>query len=117
MFAKVLKIVGKWYGNPTSKDVFPQILEDAVYAWKTGEFEGVHVFQAEDPGTEGEMPQQSRGRSSPRKRKTLTQNQERNRQRRSEMLGARGYGSICRALVASNSTGFVPRWRHLSVIP
>jgi hypothetical protein len=60
MFAKVLKIVGKWYGNPTSKDVFPQILEDAVYAWKTGEFEGVHVFQVEDPGTEGEMPQQSR---------------------------------------------------------
>jgi hypothetical protein len=50
MFAKVLRIVAKWYGNPTSKDVFPQILEDAVYAWKTGEFEGVSVFQAEDPG-------------------------------------------------------------------
>lgn len=50
MFAKVLRIVAKWYGNPTSKDVFPQIFEDAVYAWKTGEFEGVRVFQAEDPG-------------------------------------------------------------------
>ncbi|TAV41579.1 conjugal transfer protein TraH (plasmid) [Rhizobium leguminosarum] len=50
MFAKVLRIVAKWYGNPTSKDVFPQIFEDAVYAWKTGEFEGVSVFQAEDPG-------------------------------------------------------------------
>jgi hypothetical protein len=49
MFAKVLRIVAKWYGNPTSKDVFPQIFEDAVYAWKTGEFEGVSVFQAEDP--------------------------------------------------------------------
>lgn len=60
MFAKVLKIVAKWYGNPTSKDVFPQIFEDAVYAWKTSEFEGVSVFQAEDPGTPGEMPQQSR---------------------------------------------------------
>ncbi|URK86315.1 conjugal transfer protein TraH (plasmid) [Rhizobium sp. RCAM05350] len=50
MFAKVLRIVAKWYGNPTSKDVFPQIFEDAVYAWKTGEFEGVSVFQAEDTG-------------------------------------------------------------------
>jgi hypothetical protein len=50
MFARVLRIVAKWYGNPTSKDVFPQIFEDAIYAWKTGEFEGVSVFQAEDPG-------------------------------------------------------------------
>ncbi|APO77278.1 conjugal transfer protein TraH (plasmid) [Rhizobium etli 8C-3] len=50
MFAKVLRIVAKWYGNPTSKDVFPQIFEDAVYAWKTGEFEGASVFQAPDPG-------------------------------------------------------------------
>ncbi|MBY3348689.1 conjugal transfer protein TraH, partial [Rhizobium laguerreae] len=46
----VLRIVAKWYGNPTNKDVFPQIFEDAIYAWKTGEFEGVSVFQAEDPG-------------------------------------------------------------------
>ncbi|MGZ2433880.1 hypothetical protein ACVITL_004611 [Rhizobium pisi] len=50
MFAKVLRIVAKWFGNPTSKDVFPQIFEDAIYAWKSGEFEGVSVFQAEDPG-------------------------------------------------------------------
>ncbi|PDT81334.1 TraH family protein [Sinorhizobium sp. BJ1] len=49
MFAKVLRIVTKWYGNPKSEDVFPQIFEDAVYAWKTGEFEGVSVFQAKDP--------------------------------------------------------------------
>jgi hypothetical protein len=49
MFAKVLRIVAKWYGNPKSENVFPQIFEDAVYAWKTGEFEGVDVFQAEDP--------------------------------------------------------------------
>ncbi|MCV9947552.1 TraH family protein [Rhizobium sp. BT-175] len=60
MFAKVLRIVAKWYGNPTSKDVFPQIFEDAVYAWKTGEFEGVSVFQAEDPGTPVGVSQQSR---------------------------------------------------------
>lgn len=52
MFAKILRIVAKWYGNPASKEVFPQIFEDAVYAWKTGEFEGVGVFQAEDPGGE-----------------------------------------------------------------
>ncbi|MCI9868485.1 conjugal transfer protein TraH [Rhizobium skierniewicense] len=50
MFAKVLRIVAKWYGNPTSNEVFPQIFEDALYAWKTGEFEGVSVFQAENPG-------------------------------------------------------------------
>ncbi|AUW47693.1 TraH family protein [Rhizobium leguminosarum] len=59
MFAKVLRIVAQWYGNPTNKDVFPQIFEDAVYAWKTGEFEGVSVFQAEDPGIPIEAPQQS----------------------------------------------------------
>ncbi|USJ28455.1 TraH family protein [Ensifer adhaerens] len=50
MFAKVMRIVAKWYGNPKSDEVFPQIFEDAVYAWKTGEFEGVNVFQADDPG-------------------------------------------------------------------
>ncbi|MBB4233033.1 TraH family protein [Rhizobium mongolense] len=50
MFAKALRIVTKWYGNPTNKDVFPQIFEDTVYAWKTGEFEGVSVFQGEEPG-------------------------------------------------------------------
>ncbi|MFK0278723.1 TraH family protein [Ensifer sp. NPDC090286] len=58
MFAKVLRIVAKWYGNPKTQDVFPQIFEDAVYAWKTGEFEGVRVFQAEDPGAAIELPQQ-----------------------------------------------------------
>ncbi|MBX4862932.1 conjugal transfer protein TraH [Rhizobium bangladeshense] len=50
MFAKVVRIVAKWYGNPTDRQVFSQIFEDAVYAWKTGEFEGVSVFRAEDPG-------------------------------------------------------------------
>jgi hypothetical protein len=59
MFAKVLRIVAKWYGNPTNKDVFPQIFEDAVYSWKTGEFEGVSVFQAEDPETPVGILQQS----------------------------------------------------------
>lgn len=50
MFAKIMRIVAKWYGNPTAKDVLPQIFEDAVYSWKTGQFEGESVFQAEDPG-------------------------------------------------------------------
>ncbi|NEH66716.1 conjugal transfer protein TraH (plasmid) [Rhizobium ruizarguesonis] len=55
MFAKVVRIVAKWYGNPTDGQVFPQIFEDAVYAWKTGEFEGVSVFRAEDPGVSVKM--------------------------------------------------------------
>ncbi|WP_088705647.1 hypothetical protein [Rhizobium sp. R693] len=38
------------YGNPTNEDVFPQIFDDAIYAWKTDEFEGESVFQAQDPG-------------------------------------------------------------------
>ena len=57
MFAKILRIVAKWYGNPTTKEVFPQIFEDAVYAWKTGEFEGVGVFQAEDPVEDSKIAQ------------------------------------------------------------
>ncbi|ANH09061.1 MAG TPA: TraH family protein [Shinella sp.] len=60
MFAKILRIVAKWYGNPTSKDVLPQIFEDAVFSWKTGEFEGVSVFQAEEPGTSWNMPAESK---------------------------------------------------------
>lgn len=50
MFAKILRIVTKWYGDPKSAEVFPQIFEDAVYAWNSGQFEGQSVFQAEDPG-------------------------------------------------------------------
>ena len=50
MFAKILRIVAKWYGNPTSEEVFPQLFDDAVHAWQTGTFEGESVFKAEDPG-------------------------------------------------------------------
>ncbi len=50
LFAKVFRIVLKWYGNPTAKEVLPQIMEDALIAWQTGYFEGVAVFRAEDPG-------------------------------------------------------------------
>ncbi|EUB98286.1 TraH_2 family protein [Rhizobium sp. CF080] len=50
LFAKVVRIVARWYGNPTDKGVLPPVFEDAIYAWKTGYFEGVNVFQADDPG-------------------------------------------------------------------
>ncbi|MGL4198596.1 MAG: TraH family protein [Allorhizobium sp.] len=50
MFAKILRIVENWYGNPTSEEVFPQLFDDAVHAWQTGKFEGESVFQAENPG-------------------------------------------------------------------
>ena len=50
LFAKVYRIVTKWYGNPTAKDVLPQVLDDAIIAWQTGYFEGTAVFRAEDPG-------------------------------------------------------------------
>ncbi|MBB3594791.1 hypothetical protein FHX08_005201 [Rhizobium sp. BK529] len=50
MFAKVLRIVSKWYGNPKSEEAFAQIFEDAIHAWRTARFEGLNVFRAEDPG-------------------------------------------------------------------
>ncbi|QXC52310.1 conjugal transfer protein TraH (plasmid) [Agrobacterium salinitolerans] len=53
LFAKVFRIVLKWYGNPTAKEVMPQVMDDALVAWQTGYFEGVSVFRAEyDPGQE-----------------------------------------------------------------
>lgn len=55
MFAKILRIVRRWYGKPTSAEVFPQIFDDAVYAWNTGQFDGQGVFQAADPG--GALPE------------------------------------------------------------
>jgi len=50
MFAKVARIVTRWYGSPTSEDILPQMVDDAIYAWKTGYFEGTEVFLAADPG-------------------------------------------------------------------
>lgn len=40
LFAKVYRIVTKWYGNPTEKEVLPQVFDDAIIAWQTGYFEG-----------------------------------------------------------------------------
>ncbi|MDI6028568.1 TraH family protein [Corticibacterium sp. UT-5YL-CI-8] len=50
LFAKLYRIVTKWYGNPTDKDVLPQVFDDAIIAWQTGYFEGTAVFTAQDPG-------------------------------------------------------------------
>jgi hypothetical protein len=49
LFAKVARIVTKWYGRPTNPEVLPQMIDDTIYAWRTGVFEGTRVFQAEDP--------------------------------------------------------------------
>ncbi|MBN9491000.1 MULTISPECIES: TraH family protein [Pannonibacter] len=50
LFGKVWRVVLKWYGNPTAEDVMTQVLDDALHAWKTGQFEGTAVFTAPDPG-------------------------------------------------------------------
>ncbi|MBO9136656.1 conjugal transfer protein TraH (plasmid) [Rhizobium sp. B230/85] len=50
LFAKVYRIVTKWYGNPTAKGVLPQVFDDAIIAWQTGYFEGTAVFRAAEPG-------------------------------------------------------------------
>lgn len=59
MFAKVMRIVAKWYGNPRSDEVFPQIFEDAIFAWKSGEFEGENVFLADDAAVIWKPPEAS----------------------------------------------------------
>ncbi|MBW9089762.1 conjugal transfer protein TraH [Rhizobium wenxiniae] len=48
LFAKVFRIVSKWYGNPTAKEVLPQVMDDAIIAWQTGYFEGTAVFRADE---------------------------------------------------------------------
>lgn len=49
LFAKVYRIVTKWYGNPNETDVQPQVFDDAIIAWQTGYFEGTTVFRTPDP--------------------------------------------------------------------
>lgn len=44
LFGKVYRIVTKWYGNAVD-----EAFDDAVYAWKTGYFEGRPVFSEPDP--------------------------------------------------------------------
>lgn len=50
LFAKVYRIVMKWYGNPSEKEVLPQVFDDAIITWQKGYFEGTAVFRAPDPG-------------------------------------------------------------------
>ena len=59
MFAKVMRIVAKWYGNPKGEEVFPQIFDDAVFAWKSGEFEGTNIFLADDTDVKWNPPEVS----------------------------------------------------------
>lgn len=76
LFAKVFRIVMKWYGNPTAKEVLPQVMDDAVIAWQTGYFEGVAVFRAEDPGQE-EITQPERVHSvEPEQKGALTKDED-----------------------------------------
>lgn len=45
LFGKVYRIVTKWYGNDVA-----EAFDDAIYAWRTGYFEGKAVFSEPDPG-------------------------------------------------------------------
>ncbi|MGA0565310.1 TraH family protein [Ancylobacter sp. VNQ12] len=45
LFAKVYRIVTKWYGTPTD-----EAFDDAIDAWKSGYFEGKYIFGESDPG-------------------------------------------------------------------
>ena len=45
LFAKVYRIVVKWYGAAV-----PEAFDDAISAWRTGTFEGKAVFLEPDPG-------------------------------------------------------------------
>ena len=45
LFARVYRIVPKWYGNAVE-----EAFDDAIIAWQTGYFEGTAVFRADDPG-------------------------------------------------------------------
>lgn len=48
LFAKVYRIVTKWYGSQP-----PEAFDDAVHAWRTGYFEGKSVFHQPDPEKPG----------------------------------------------------------------
>lgn len=49
LFAKVYRIVRKWYGNPTGKQAESQVFEDAILAWQSGYFDGEAMFRAPSP--------------------------------------------------------------------
>ena len=45
LFGKVYRIVTKWYGNAVE-----EAFDDAIYAWRTGYFEGKAIFSEPEPG-------------------------------------------------------------------
>jgi hypothetical protein len=45
LFGKVYRIVTEWYGNAVD-----EAFDDAIYAWKTGYFDGKAVFSEPEPG-------------------------------------------------------------------
>lgn len=45
LFGKVYRIVTKWYGNAVD-----EAFDDAIYAWRTGYFEGKAIFSEPEPG-------------------------------------------------------------------
>jgi hypothetical protein len=59
LFAKVWRIVWKWYGNPREEGIMPQVFDDAVEAWQRGQFEGIAVFSAPGPSGPALIPQKS----------------------------------------------------------
>ena len=63
LFGKVWRIVWKWYGNPTNDSGMEQVFDDAVGAWKGGQFEGTAVFAAADPG--GPKPPEPKREEAP----------------------------------------------------
>jgi hypothetical protein len=65
LFAKVARIVTQWYGRPTNTDLLPQMVDDAIHAWRTGFFEGVRVFGSDDPGGPTLIKPKSRGVHGP----------------------------------------------------
>lgn len=64
LFAKVYRIVVKWYGIENDN-----AFEDAIIAWRTGTFEDVAVFSAPDPGPTAAAPRRSDD-AAPRERPT-----------------------------------------------
>lgn len=60
LFAKVYRIVTKWYGSARN-----EAFDDAIEAWKSGYFEGTYVFTEPDPGeTKLAVPHSSAGDSN-----------------------------------------------------
>jgi len=75
LFAKVYRIVTKWYGNPTASEVLPQVFDDAIVAWQTGYFEGTAVFRAEDPGNVNLAPPEPGRRDGSQTQVDLSENE------------------------------------------